>query len=455
MRKIILSFASLLLISSAAHADTAFPAKLAGQSILPAASFFPPPSDAPDLFKTNGKFAAANRKRIDTVMSIEGTSFLSAKEAPRKTGMSLPFEGQPLQGFSGIKSMGDGSYWTMVDNGLGSKVNSVDSMLSLHVVKPDWATSMTAVTQSVFLRDPNGKVPFQIATEFTKERFLTGSDFDIESFQPVGDSIWIGDEFGPYLIEVDKTGKVLAVIETEVDGKVIKSPDHYSVSTAAKPTDPNTYTARRSRGYEGMAASKDGKFLYPLLEGPLWDEANKTWEMIDGREFLRVLEFDVAARKWTGRHWKYVLELNNNNIGDFNMIDTTTALIVERDNGEGAVSQACPTDKITEDCFNVPAKFKAVYKIEMTDANVGAAARKIGHIDLLDIKDPDGKAKQGTTDGVFTFPFVTIENVDVVDATHLIVGNDNNLPYSSGRTLGKQDDNELILIEAAEFLAAK
>jgi hypothetical protein len=41
------------------------------------------------------------------------------------------------------------------------------------------------------------------------------------------------------------------------------------------------------------------------------------------------------------------------------------------------------------------------------------------------------------------------------DATHIIVGNDNNLPYSTGRTLGKQDDNELILLAVPEFLAAK
>ena len=43
----------------------------------------------------------------------------------------------------------------------------------------------------------------------------------------------------------------------------------------------------------------------------------------------------------------------------------------------------------------------------------------------------------------------------MVDDRHIIVGNDNNLPYSSGRTLGKQDDNELILVEAADLLKAK
>jgi hypothetical protein len=36
--------------------------------------------------------------------------------------------------------------------------------------------------------------------------------------------------------------------------------------------------------------------------------------------------------------------------------------------------------------------------------------------------------------------------VDVVDGEHIVVGNDNNLPYIAGRTPTMQDDNELILL---------
>jgi hypothetical protein len=54
-----------------------------------------------------------------------------------------------------------------------------------------------------------------------------------------------------------------------------------------------------------------------------------------------------------------------------------------------------------------------------------------------------------------TFPFFTIENVDLVDADHIIVGNDNNLPFSSGRALGKSDDNELVLLKVTDLLKAK
>ena len=81
--------------------------------------------------------------------------------------------------------------------------------------------------------------------------------------------------------------------------------------------------------------------------------------------------------------------------------------------------------------------------------------RKIGFVDLLDIKDPESKARTGAANGVFPFPFVTIENVDVVDADHIVVANDNNLPFSSGRAIGKNDDNELILLRVPELLRAR
>jgi hypothetical protein len=45
--------------------------------------------------------------------------------------------------------------------------------------------------------------------------------------------------------------------------------------------------------------------------------------------------------------------------------------------------------------------------------------------------------------------------VAMVDADHIIVGNDNNLPFSAGRHLSRADDNELILLRVPEFLRAR
>ena len=61
----------------------------------------------------------------------------------------------------------------------------------------------------------------------------------------------------------------------------------------------------------------------------------------------------------------------------------------------------------------------------------------------------------GQNTSALAFPFFTIENVDQVDATHIIVGNDNNLPFSSSRDPNKADDNEFVLLDVADFLKAK
>lgn len=435
------------------QAQTAFPATLAGHAALPATTFMAAPKDAPASLQTSGKYTTPDGRREDRLNIIAGTSFLSAKDAPRPTGISLPFQGQPVQGFSGIKAMKDGSYWVLTDNGYGSKANSADAMLMFHRVLPDWKSGSVKRLQTVFLHDPQKKVPFLIVNEGTGKRYLTGADFDIESMQFIGEHVWFGDELGPYLIKTDRQGKVLAVYDTLVDGKLARSPDHYTVTTPATPGAFST-PVRRSRGYEGMAASKDGRFLYPLLEGPLWDEAGKQWENKDGREYLRVLEFNVARGEWTGRSWKYALELKGNNIGDFNMIDADTGLIIERDNGEGLEDTACK-GPARPDCQNISAKFKRVYKVSLKDVDADGFMRKIGYIDLLDIQDPKGLARVGGKNGKFTFPFVTIEDVDVVDAEHIVVANDNNLPYSSGRRLGRNDDNEFILLHVPELLNAR
>jgi len=86
--------------------------------------------------------------------------------------------------------------------------------------------------------------------------------------------------------------------------------------------------------------------------------------------------------------------------------------------------------------------------------------RRIGHIDLMDIADPEGKNRLETVAardlaGKMTFPFFTIEDVMRVDDTHILVGNDNNLPFSSGRQLDAAADNEMMLLSVPELLAAR
>jgi hypothetical protein len=435
-------------VSLAAVAQQGLPAVLEGHAVLPAQSTIAAPDNAPDDLKISGKYTT--KKRVETMGSVMG------KSADRDTGVSLPIKGQPLQGHSGIKVMPDGSVWIITDNGFGNKANSMDSMLYLNQYDIDWKTGEFKPKATIFLSDPDKKVPFRIVHEDSKERYLTGSDLDTESFQPIGDHFWIGDEFGPYLIKVDNSGKVVAFFETEVDSKKIQSPDHYAVGSPGAPGETyKNFNLKRSKGYEGMAASKDGKLLYPMLEGAVWDETSKGDEQVDGKSVLRVLEFSVADEKWTGRSWFYPLEDKGHAIGDINMIDATTALVIERDNGEGTPDKACKDGADTKTCFSNLPKFKRIYKVEFSPETAGKPMRKIAYIDLLNIQDPNKVARKPLTNSVLQFPFFTIEDVDIVDGERIVVGNDNNFPFSTSRDPNKQDDNELVLLNVKQLLQAK
>ncbi|MCJ8519221.1 hypothetical protein ABID21_002056 [Pseudorhizobium tarimense] len=451
MRTLLASVALVALSASQGLAEEkAFPATLVSHAILPANIIIAAPEDAPEHLKTSGKFTTADRKRAEGMGTVPG------KDGVRTTGLSLPFDGQPIQGFSGIKTMPDGTFWSLSDNGFGSKINSSDAALMLHNIRFDWESGTVERINTVFLSDPDKKAPFPIVLEGSDNRYLTGADFDVESIQPVADGFWVGEEFGPYLLKFTKDGKLTDVIATKVGETEVKSPDNPTLVLPANPTaEMPSFNLKRSGGYEGLAMSADGSKLYGLLEGPLYKD-DGTVETADGMTALRIVEFDTASKAWTGRSWLYPLSEGGEAIGDFNMIDDTTALVIERDNGAGTADRACADPKKPEPaCFATPAKHKRIYKIEMSDENVDKAVRKIGYIDLMQIKDPKGVARQGGGEGFYDMPFVTIEDVDVIDTTHIVVGNDNNLPFSAGRALDKADDNEFVLLEVGDFLAAK
>ncbi|NTF07086.1 esterase-like activity of phytase family protein [Agrobacterium rubi] len=453
MKKTLLASVALLALGtmSAFAAEKEFPAKLVSQAVLPANTVIAAPADAPEHLKTSAKFTTADRKRAEGLGTVPG------KDGVRATGLSMPFNGQAMQGFSGIKTMSDGTFWSLSDNGFGSKTNSSDSMLMLHHLKLDWDAGKVNALETVFLSDPDKKAPFPIVMEGSDKRYLTGADFDVESIQPTDDGFWVGEEFGPYILKFTRDGKLTDVIATKAGDIEVKSPDHPTLTLPGNPVQKlPAFNLKRSGGFEGMAMSKDGTKIYGLLEGPLYNAEGQVEKTEDGATGLRIIELDVASKSWTGRTWLYPLADGGEAIGDFNMLDEGTALVIERDNGAGTADKACTDPKKPEaNCFAVPAKLKRIYKIEFNDANVGKAARKIGYIDLMKIADPDKKAMQGSENGTYTMPFVTIENVDRVDATHIVVGNDNNLPFSAGRALDKADDNEFVLLDVKDLLDAK
>ncbi|HWO68161.1 MAG TPA: esterase-like activity of phytase family protein [Umezawaea sp.] len=325
-------------------------------------------------------------------------------------GIVPPFADQPVQGFSGVVRNGDGTFEVLSDNGYGNKANSADFLLRIHRIAPDFASGGVDVLGGVTLTDPRGLVPFPLVRP---DRVLTGADFDVESITRVADgSYWLGDEFGPYLLHFDRAGRLLAA--------PVPLPGVFAPENPA-----GTPNIGSSKGFEGMAQSPDGKFLYPLLEGTVAGDAPGT---------LRVNEFDIARGAYTGQRFQYRLGSPDLAIGDMISVDRNRFLVIERDGGQGA-----------------DAKVKRIYLADKRDRDRDGFLDKTLVADLLDIANP---RRVGGFEGTFRFPFTTIEDVVILDDNTLGVLNDNNFPFSSGRTPGKADNNEFITIRLAERLHA-
>jgi hypothetical protein len=144
-------------------------------------------------------------------------------------GRTIPFPGQPVQGFSGVQFADPNTFWFLPDNGFGAKNNSADFQLRIYRLNPSFrgthgGDGSVQVSNFIQLSDPNNQVPFKIVNEDSTDRVLTGADFDTESFVlPGDDTIWIGDEFGPYLLHFDTKGKLLEA--------PIPTPNYYNLNT--------------------------------------------------------------------------------------------------------------------------------------------------------------------------------------------------------------------------------
>jgi glycerophosphoryl diester phosphodiesterase len=335
-----------------------------------------------------------------------------------------PFPSQPVQGISAVLPADPGSFWVMCDNGYGAKENSSDFLLRMYHVTPTWETAgggagTVDVGEFIQLRDPDGRIPWPIVNP-TGARNLTGADFDIESVRRAKDgTLWFGDEFGPFLLHASADGRLL---EAPFPLPRVKSPQNPTLGGT-------TATLPRSRGFEGMAISKDGQTLYPMLEGALTTD-------VDQRRRL-IFEFDLRTESYTGRTWQVRFDDAGNSLGDLTQLDEHRLLMIERDPFAGPA-----------------AAFKRIFVLDLRDAGADGLLPKREVLDLLDIGDPNlislpprpGDFGLGNP---FRFPFETIESVLPLDAERLLVINDNNYPFSAGRNPSRPDDDEFVVVRVS------
>jgi hypothetical protein len=350
-------------------------------------------------------------------------------------GRTPPFENrQPVQGFSALINGDDGAFLALPDNGFGTQENSPDFLLSVYELRPDFKTaaggSGAVAARSLFmLRDPDRHISYSLIADLDRypgsdipvdpsikeDRLLTGADFDVESFRRVPDgTFYFGDEFGPYLLHTDSSGRLL---RPPIPLPGVRSPQNPDLAGEVA-------NAQRSGGFEGMALSADSGFLFPILEHPLEGQV----------DVLNVYRFDLTAGEYMhldpdSAEYRYPLDTLGMAVPEITNWSGYDYSVIERDGGQG------PT-----------ALFKRVFLINLLKLDDDGYLVKTEVVDLLAIPDPHDLGGTGT--GTFSFPFETTEALVVVDDSTIGIINDNNYPFGLGRhaETGEPDDSEFILL---------
>ncbi|WP_310528855.1 esterase-like activity of phytase family protein [Nocardioides sp.] len=341
-----------------------------------------------------------------------------------------PYEGQPVQGFSGTHALGDGSFLVLSDNGYGAKANSADFLLSIHRITPETDAAdgdgSTTYDETLFtVSDPDHLVPWPIWRDGACEadsalpagyvcpvadRVLTGWDFDPESLQVAQDgTFWVGEEFGPFLLHLNVGGQL---IEAPIPTPGVRGPANPTLGSAVP-------DIASSKGFEGMAISPNGQVLHPMLEGATAED-----KAAGLASDLRI--YTVRRGAYADRFLRYRMEGADNALGDLIQVNDHEALVIERDNGQGAT-----------------ARFKRIYLVDLRDTDHDGYVAKRPLVDLLDVANPDGLSPYGDP---FRFSFFTIEDVEILDGRTIAVMNDNNFPAAGGRSSTEPDQNEYLEI---------
>lgn len=328
------------------------------------------------------------------------------------SGTWAPPSSQIVGGFSAAEKAADGSYIFMIDTGFGPKSASLSSLLGLYNLEIDFNDLQgndknTDVSKLIHFNDIDNKLNFPKQADFAfygnnpknnpvdslikKGKLLTGGDIDPESFRvDYKGHIWVGEEFGPFLIKLDKTGKVL---RQEISIPHIMSPENPLLKAGDTPT------IKTTAGLEGMAINPQGNKLYPMLEKPVIGDAEKT---------LRIYTFDVDSEQFEEGYFLYQLDGNATEIRELVAINDTEFLTIEQNESWGDAST----------------QVKKVYWLSIENIEKNGYVKKRQLVDLMNISDPVDLDKDGKT--TFAFPKLTIESIVIVDKDTLLITNDNN-----------------------------
>ena len=330
------------------------------------------------------------------------------------------------------------TFWVPEFNPTILKVKTEGNAIRILETLPIVGRSGKPVTGLSNLKDID-ETPYDYAAKEVLPFNVNGLDTEGLVRTDAGD-FWIADEYGPSLVHVDRSGKVVKRYIPE--GVKLDGAD-YPIA----PVLPAIYAKRKiNRGFEGLALSADEKTLYLLLQSPL---LNPDKNIGDASRNTRVLLFDIGSEKVTAEY-AYRFEASKDfdpgpkntpdemKLSGVVALSPTTLLILERTD---VVAKLYTVDlsRATNLLGGKWDDLKTAPALEALADPASAEVRVLAKSLVVDLSSIDGVPEK-------------IEGVAVLDQRTIAISNDNDFDSEEGQyddagnNVGKGKKSKILII---------
>jgi hypothetical protein len=230
---------------------------------------------------------------------------------------------------SAIDYTGKGNSYVLASD-RGPKDGATDFACRFHhmdiIVSPNSNKVELKLTKTTLLRDEKDQPFVGLLSAIDKNQPELSMRLDPEGIRiGLGGTVFIADEYGPFIYEFSLAGKRL---------RSIKLPSKFLPECiAAKPEDelpPHNKAGRQpNRGMEGLAISPDGSTLIGIMQSPLIQDGGL--DAMNKRVGInsRIVTIQLSTGK--AKEYVYPLESGSNGISEIIAVDDQRLLVLERD----------------------------------------------------------------------------------------------------------------------------
>jgi hypothetical protein len=248
-------------------------------------------------------------------------------------------------------------WWALSDRGPGGGTISYDTRVQRFTVDINNTTGQISnfnVAQTVKFTDGAGNAFNGLAPNPTD---VLGRSFDPEGLviDPTSGHLFVSDEYGPSVYEFNRNGTLVRTFTTPAN--LIPRNGANTPNFASDVG--NTAGKSSNRGFEGLAISPDGKFVYATLQSAMRDENT------GAATAVRIVKFDMATGNAVAQY-AYQMEASSQGRGLSALVAVNDHefLVLERNNRGVGVASTLATGN------------KKIYRIDI------ASATDVTNVDL-------------------------------------------------------------------------